>query len=140
LEQRFAPFPDNQGSSSTFSPFPPHFLPPPGPDVAQQLSYCPSPPLLILLLFEIVLHVLFRGGWWFAYYILTPPFVLLGVVSDLVVDFGRMIILLASVVPVLHVWWSLSGCIYCSSFVPDKCNICMGILDDLGSIIGINLH
>uniref|UniRef100_A0A7C9CVS4 Uncharacterized protein n=1 Tax=Opuntia streptacantha TaxID=393608 RepID=A0A7C9CVS4_OPUST len=34
LEQRFAPFPGNPGSSSTFSPFPPHFWTPPGPDGA----------------------------------------------------------------------------------------------------------
>jgi len=35
LEQRFAPFLGDQRSSSTFSPFPPHFWPPPGPDGAQ---------------------------------------------------------------------------------------------------------
>jgi len=35
LEQRFAPFSGNQGSSSTFSPFSPHFWPPPRPDGAQ---------------------------------------------------------------------------------------------------------
>jgi len=35
LEQQFAPFPGDQGSSSTFSPFPLHFWPPPGPDGAQ---------------------------------------------------------------------------------------------------------
>jgi len=34
LEQRFAPFPGDQGSSFTFSPFSPHFWPPPGPDGA----------------------------------------------------------------------------------------------------------
>ena len=35
LEQRFASFPGDHGSSSTFSPFPPHFWPTPGPDGAQ---------------------------------------------------------------------------------------------------------
>jgi len=35
LEQLFAPFPGDQGNSSTFSPFPPHFWPLPGPDAAQ---------------------------------------------------------------------------------------------------------
>jgi len=34
LEHCFAPFPGDQGSSSTFSPFPPHFWTPPGPDGA----------------------------------------------------------------------------------------------------------
>jgi len=35
LEQRFASFQCDHGSSSTFSPFPPHFLPPPGPEGAR---------------------------------------------------------------------------------------------------------
>ena len=43
LEQRFAPFSGNQGSSSTFSPFSPHFWPPPGPDGAQWLWVIPPP-------------------------------------------------------------------------------------------------
>ena len=34
LEQRFAPFPGHQGSSSTFSSFSPHIWPPPGPNRA----------------------------------------------------------------------------------------------------------
>jgi len=35
LEQQFAPFSGNQGSSSTFSPFSLLFWPPPRPDKAQ---------------------------------------------------------------------------------------------------------
>ena len=35
LEQRFASFPSDHGNSSTFSPFPLHFLPPPRSDGAQ---------------------------------------------------------------------------------------------------------
>jgi len=31
----------------------------------------------------------------------------------LFVDFGWMMMRLAGVMAVLHVWWSLSGCIYC---------------------------
>jgi len=34
LEQQFASFPGDHRSSPTFSPFPPHFWPPPGPDGA----------------------------------------------------------------------------------------------------------
>jgi len=84
------------------------------------VSYTPTPALLLLFIFEGVLHVSISYGVVAFLLYLPPPLVLLRIVSSLLMlvrCFWPLIILLDGVVPILHIWWSLSGCIYCSSYV-----------------------
>ena len=107
-------------TSFRFSPFSLHLLPPPEADGAPPtLSYTPTPPLLLLLLFEGVLHVSISCGVVACLLYLPSPSCVIGSYVRphwwLLVAFGQMIMLLDGFVPVLYMWWSLSGYIYSSS-------------------------